>query len=765
MTSRVIISIRGAVQGVGFRPFIYRLASELQLKGFIKNNSTGVLIEGEGEKQTLDNFINFIREKKPSLAKITGFEFSFHEKNSYKSFRILESEETSETSAFILPDIAICDDCLREMKNPSDRRYMYPFINCTNCGPRFSIVEAIPYDRKNTSMKNFKMCSYCQNEYDDPTNRRYHAQPVACPECGPHVELWNNKGKVTETHHNAILKLVELIKAGEITALKGIGGFHLVCDAQNDDAIIKMRERKNRIDKPFALMFPSLESVKDVCYVDKIEENLLLSPESPIVLLKRKYSSILSPSKYAAPGNPYLGVMLPYSPLHHLIMNELNIPIIATSANISEEPMCIDEYEALERLKNIADYFLIHNRPILRHIDDSVVRVVKGKVMVIRRARGYAPLPLEYDIHNNTKTDNNQVILAAGGQLKNSIAMKVGSNVFVSQHIGDLETHEACKAYKNVIDDFKMLYKAEPQLIVKDSHPDYFSTKFSNNLKIDSRSIQHHVAHIASCKAENQVKGSCLGVAWDGTGYGLDKTIWGGEFFIVADNVCEHICSCRQSPLPGGEIAIREPRRSALGLLYEMYDSSALNFPVIQNNFTFEEISILEKMLRNKTNCPMTSSVGRLFDAVSSLLNLNQKINFEGQAAMNLEFTASSNETGSYHFNLFGDSFITIDWQPIIEEILSDVNSGIGNSIVSAKFHNTLIEIILSVSLKFNEEKIVLSGGCFQNSYLLEGVIDLLEINNFKVFWHQRVPTNDGGIAFGQIAAADWIVRSKITNF
>lgn len=732
----------------------------MKLTGFIKNNSIGVIIEAEGEKRILDYFINQIREKKPSLAKITGFEFSFHEKNGYTSFQILKSEESGEISAFILPDIAICDDCLREMNNPSDRRYKYPFINCTNCGPRFSIVEAIPYDRKNTTMKNFNMCPDCQKEYNNPNDRRYHAQPVACPECGPHVELWNNNGSIIDTHHNAILKLVEFVRAGEISAVKGIGGFHLMCDAYNDEAIIKMRERKQRVDKPFALMFPSLESVKQVCNVNQLEEALLLSPDSPIVLLKRKDKSIKAPSQFIAPGNPYLGVMLPYSPLHHLIMKELNIPVIATSANISEEPMCIDEYEALDRLKNIADYFLVHNRPIKRHIDDSVVRGVKGKVMMLRRARGYAPLPIEYDTN-----ENNKIILAMGGQLKNSIAMKVGKNVFLSQHIGDLETYEATRAYTRVIDDFKMLYKAEPELAVKDSHPDYFSTKFVDNLNIESKSIQHHIAHIASCKAENQVKGSCLGVSWDGTGYGFDKTIWGGEFFRVDENVCEHIASFRQFPLPGGETAVREPRRSALGLLYEMYGSSAFNYPVIHNNFEQKEISVLEKMLANKTNCPLTSSVGRLFDAVASILDINQIINFEGQAAMNLEFAASSNEKGVYNYYIYHNDFITIDWQPIIEEILLDSNSGMNNSIISAKFHNTLTEIIHEIAKSVNEDKIVLSGGCFQNVYLLEEVINKLETNDFNVYWHQRVPTNDGGIAFGQIIASEWNIKSKISNY
>ena len=749
MISRAIISIRGAVQGVGFRPFIYRLANEMKLNGLIKNNSIGVLIEVEGEKTTLDNFIIQIREQKPALAKITGLEFSFHENNGYNSFNILESEVSSETSAFILPDIAICDDCLREMNDQADRRYLYPFINCTNCGPRFSIVEAIPYDRKNTTMKSFEMCPDCQKEYDNPNDRRYHAQPIACPVCGPHVELWDSNGNVIESHHNAILKLVELVKSGKIAAVKGIGGFHLICNAQNDEAIKQLRVRKHRIDKPFALMFPSIDSVKEVCFVNQIEETLLHSPESPIVLLKRKSDTNKFVSEFSAPGNQELGIMLPNSPLHHLLMRELNIPIIATSANISEEPICIDEYEALDRLKNIADYYLIHNRPIKRQIDDSVVRVVKGKVMMLRRARGYAPLPIEYGLNND------QTIFAVGGQLKNSIALKVRNNVFLSQHIGDLETHEATNAYKRVIDDFRMLYKVEPELVVRDLHPDYFSTKYSNDFKIKSKGIQHHIAHIASCKAENQVKGSCLGISWDGTGYGFDKTIWGGEFFRIDDETCKHIGTFRQFPLPGGEIAIREPRRSALGILFEMYGSSAFNYPVIKNNFNNEEINVLEKMLSIKTNSPMTSSVGRLFDAVASLLNINQKINFEGQAAMNLEFTASINETGVYNYYIYqNDSFI-IDWQMIIEAILMDVDSGVNNTIISAKFHNTLIEIIIDIANGLNENKIVLSGGCFQNTYLLNGVIDKLEQYKFKVYWHQRVPTNDGGIAFGQIAASE----------
>ncbi|MCX7880007.1 MAG: carbamoyltransferase HypF [Ignavibacteria bacterium] len=765
MRQRIKLEIKGAVQGVGFRPFVYRLANELNLNGYVLNSTIGVIIECEGERKILEIFIDRIKSEKPKLAFISSFEYSFLEPKGYETFEILHSRYEAETVAFILPDISTCPDCLKEMFDPKDRRYMYPFINCTNCGPRYSIIESLPYDRSNTTMKKFQMCSKCREEYNNPNDRRYHAQPIACPECGPHVELWDREGNVLSKKHDAIEETVELIKKGKIIALKGIGGFQLLVDSYNDEAVKKLRERKHRIDKPFALMFPNLDSVYQVCNLELAEERLLLSPEAPIVLLKRKSTpNTKQPSTYVAPENPYLGIMLPYSPLHHIIMNELNIPIVATSGNISEEPMCIDELEALDRLQNIADFFLVHNRPIARYVDDSVARVIKGKVMMLRRARGYAPFPIEFE--ENIRFDD-KTLLAVGGQLKNTIALQKGKNVFISQHIGDLSNEKAINSFKKAVKEFQEIYKSDSSIFICDLHPDYFSTQFVNSLNNENKKviyIQHHIAHAASCIAENQVKNNALAVVWDGTGFGLDGTIWGGEFFLVKNFHFEHFASFRKFSLPGGEQAIKEPRRSALSLLWEIYrkELSNVKIPFLELNFSHNELRIFTQMLENNLNTPRTSSVGRIFDAVASLVNLCHRINFEGQAAMMLEFTANSHINENYPFEIEKAQPIIIDWQPIIEGILEDIKSDTEVGRISAKFHNTLSEIILKLAkLVGNETTIVLSGGCFQNAYLLERTINRLEENQFKVAWHQRVPPNDGGISFGQIASANWFFNDK----
>ncbi len=493
MLERIKIVIRGAVQGVGFRPFIYRLATDLNLKGYVLNSSKGVFIEAEGETEILKQFILRIEKEKPPISIIQSLEYSFLDPVGYESFEIKKSEKEEEVSALILPDIAVCDDCLKELFNPNDRRYLYPFINCTNCGPRFTIIEALPYDRPNTSMKNFKMCSQCEAEYTNPLDRRFHAQPIACPQCGPQVQLWNNKGEIISEKQEAINQTCELINSGKIIALKGLGGFHLVVDATDNEAVIQLRKKKHREEKPFALMFPDIEMVKEICEVNEFEERLLKSPESPIVLLKRKNNqeaSILS--DFVAPDNPYLGIMLPYTPLHHILLKNLKKPIVATSGNLSEEPICIDEFEALNRLNGIADYFLVHNRPILRHCDDSIARIVNGREYIIRRARGYAPLPYLNDI------DYNQNIIAVGGHLKNTIALKKGKQVFVSQHIGDLSTIESFNAFKRTIEDFQKLYEVEQAKFVGDLHPDYLSTKFLKEANTEFKLIQHHLAHNCS---------------------------------------------------------------------------------------------------------------------------------------------------------------------------------------------------------------------------------------------------------------------------
>ncbi len=758
---RVKITIHGAVQGVGFRPFIFRLASELNLKGFVLNSSAGVQIEAEGEKYILDSFVLRIEKEKPKAAIINSLEFSFLDETGYNKFEILKSKDDEEKTTLIVPDIAVCDDCLNEMYDPNDRRYLYPFINCTNCGPRFSIINSLPYDRPNTTMHEFEMCDDCRKEYEDPTNRRFHAQPIACPKCGPHIELWDSSGNLISKNHSTINNAIEKIKEGKIIALKGIGGFQLIVDATDIKAVDELRIRKHREEKPFAVMFPNIESVKEICVVNDFEERLLLSPEAPIVLLKKHINKdiekIISPS--VAPGNPYLGVMLAYSPLHHLLLNELGKPIVATSANISEEPIIIDEHEALNKLKSIADYYLVHNRKIVRHVDDSIVRVILGREMVLRRARGYAPLPIQ----NNFNSNGNK-ILAVGGHLKNTIALSVGNNIFSSQHIGDLSTQEAEKTFKDVINDFEKLYEVKSNYIASDLHPDYISTKFAKTKNKNLTQVQHHTAHIAACVAENQIDDEVLGVSWDGTGYGTDGNIWGGEFFTYNKKEIKRVAHFRYFPLPGGESSIKEPRRSALGLLYEIYGNELFIHELkleLLRFFNQQEISILKQALQRKINTPLTSSVGRIFDAVASLLNINQKMSFEGQAAMMLEFNTIENVDEVYPYDCVEDELLIIDYKKTFISIIEDLKNNIDVKIIATKFHNTMAEIICDAAKYFKIEKVVLSGGVFQNAYLLERTVIKLKQYGFKPYWHQRIPTNDGGISVGQIVIAQNILNKK----
>lgn len=757
MNQRLKVVARGAVQGVGFRPFIYRLATEMNLTGYVLNSTSGVMIEAEGEKYLLDKFLFRIEKEKPSASIIISLEFSFLDPVGFENFSIRESDAKEKVSTLILPDIAICDDCKREMLDPNDRRYLYPFINCTNCGPRFSIIESLPYDRPNTSMKIFEMCGDCRKEYNDPTNRRFHAQPIACPECGPHIELWNEHGELLLKKNEALQKTIDLIRDGKIIAIKGLGGFQLVVDASNDAAVRRLRERKKREEKPFALMFPTLNEVKKVCAVSKFEERLLQSSESPIVLLKKIKRQTKSNgreiSESVAPDNPYLGVMLPYTPLHHLLLCELNFPIVATSANISEEPIVIDEHAALKKLSCIADYYLVHNRPIVRHVDDSIVRVVRDREMVMRRARGYAPLPVTINTRDEEASTKN--ILAVGGHLKNTVALKVDNNVFTSQYIGDLSTAESFNTFEKVIGDFQSLYNCPEVSAACDLHPDYVSTKFAKEKFNDVVQVQHHEAHVAACRMENQVEGEALGVSWDGTGYGYDGTIWGGEFFITNDNGdYRHFAQFKKFHLPGGELAIKEPRRSAIGILYEIFGDNLFDQDIeLLNRFSAQELKLIRQMLEKKINSPLTSSAGRLFDGVASLLNIKHKLNYEGQAAMMLEFSTDKNELASYPFEIDDAEPLLIDWRPIIKEIMSDCEkSSVGK--ISARFHNTLAEIILEIAKRSRLNKVVLSGGCFQNAFLLNRTIEKHQENNFSVYWHQRIPPNDGGIAVGQIALA-----------
>ncbi len=757
---RLRIVITGAVQGVGFRPFIWRLASDLDLKGWVKNNSLGVVIEVDGESPVLDQFVARIKEEKPPLASLQSLELSFLDCQGFETFEIKESESLPLTSAHVLPDLATCPECLKEIFDSNNRRYLYPFTNCTHCGPRYSIIEALPYDRHNTTMKNFEMCEECQSEYDDPQNRRFHAQPNACPVCGPHLELWNSKGKVLASHEEALAQAIDAIKQGQVVALKGLGGFHLVVDSRNDEAIKILRSRKLREEKPFAVMFPDLGQVEEFCDLSTQEKFLLTSYESPIVIVPRKNHKNLS--SLVAPQNPYLGVMLPYTPLHHILMKELGFPVVATSGNLSDEPICFEELEALVRLQGIADVFLVHNRPIVRPVDDSILKVVMNRRLMLRRSRGFAPLPLEVkkDLPN---------ILAVGGQLKNTIALSIKNNVFISQHIGDLETEESLKTFDSTIKSFQGLYDVNVDTVASDLHPDYHSTKYAKAMTPTVKFVQHHHAHIAGCMVENDLEGEVLGVAWDGTGFGPDRTIWGGEFLSCDLKDFKRVASFRKFPLPGGAKSIKEPRRTAMGLLYELFQEKLDAYEDLPcfKSFTEKELDFLKKMLTTHVNSPLTSSVGRLFDAVTSIIGLHQSMNFEGQAAMTLEYALQGIDTQEkYSYDII-DAFannqrkdsaneesLIIDWGPLIREIIRDYQEKVVSAVISAKFHNTLVEMILDVAKRCQQKRVVLSGGCFQNKYLTEKAIERLQKEDFSVYWHQRVPPNDGGIALGQIVVA-----------
>ena len=759
---RLKVIVRGAVQGVGFRPFIFRLASELNLKGWVSNSSQGVFAELEGPHTALDAFSIRLRKEKPPRAIIQSLESSFLDAIGYSGFEIRESETAGDKSALILPDIATCVDCLGEVFDPTNRRFRYPFTNCTNCGPRFSIIEALPYDRANTSMKKFMMCPHCEREYHDPLDRRFHAQPNACPQCGPQLQLWDENGGPFSEKNDALRTAAEAIRCGKIVALKGIGGFQLIVDARNRAAVVRLRERKHREEKPFALMYPSLDAVRADCEVSGLEERSLLSPESPIVLVKRDHRAgqangsarrVHQLTEAVAPRNPNLGVMLPYSPLHHMLMRELSFPIVATSGNLTDEPICIDEHEALQRLHGLADLFLIHNRPIVRHVDDSIVRVICDREMVLRRARGYAPLPIA--VRSQIENRESRTVLAVGAHLKNTVALKIHNNVFISQHIGDLETKQAYSAFQHSVQDLPRLYDARIDIVACDMHPDYLSTKFATQLGLPNKPIQHHLAHVVACMAENEIQPPALGVAWDGTGYGLDGTIWGGEFLLVkGDGSFERVAHFRQFRLPGGDRAIKEPRRSALGLLYEIFGDGAWDFPQLVAEFSEQEKSLLRQMLEKQINAPVTSSVGRLFDAVASLVGLRQASSFEGQAAMELEFTRRKHITAAYSFMVTDGLPIIVDWAPGILQLVNDVGGGEDAGLVSAKFHNGLVEAAVDVAKKVGESRIVLSGGCFQNRYLTERIVVRLREENFRPYWHQRIPPNDGGISAGQCLAA-----------
>jgi len=750
---RVRVVIRGAVQGVGFRPFVYRLATELGIDGWVSNTGQGVFVDAESDRPTMAVFLRRLAEEQPSRAVVVSRECTELDPIGASGFAIHASDAHEEPSAFVLPDIATCADCLRELFDPHDRRYRYPFINCTNCGPRFSIIEDLPYDRERTSMKAFVMCRACQREYEEPCDRRFHAQPNACPVCGPSLALWNPAGAELARSDGALCAALEAINRGAIVAVKGIGGFLLVADATNDAAVRELRVRKHRDEKPFALLFPDLDRVARECEMSSEEARLLAAPESPIVLLRRAGSATSAIAPSVAPGIPQLGAMLPYAPLHHLLLRGAARPLVATSGNLADEPICVDEHEALLRLSGIADLLLVHDRPIVRHVDDSIVRIVAGREMVLRRARGYAPLPV-------ILAEPILPTLAVGAHLKNAVGVSVGRSFFISQHIGDLETPQACEAFEQATDALQRLYRVEPMLIAADLHPGYASTRYAAALGRPTVHVQHHAAHVAACMAENGLDGEALGVAWDGTGYGTDGTIWGGEFLVPRDGAFERVATLRPFRLPGGARAIREPRRAALGALYELGGdaiAARADLPTLAA-FDEHERRVLVRMIAHGLNSPVTTSVGRLFDAVASLCGLCQRASFEGQAAMALEFAIDERSGGTYPMPLVDGR---LDWHQALQAVVEDVRRGLPAGAVAFRFHRALIDAIVAVARQANLPRVVLTGGCFQNRFLLEQAIRRLGDAGFRVYWHQRVPTGDGGIALGQAIAASWASRAK----
>jgi len=754
------IHIKGVVQGVGFRPFVYNLAVELGLEGWVLNSSSGVEIQAVGPGDVLDEFVERLMEDAPPLARIeyitaTSVSQSGVEVPEPGRFVIRHSEAQPGEFLPISPDVSICDDCLRELFDPGDRRYRYPFINCTNCGPRFTIIQDIPYDRPKTTMASFTMCPDCQAEYDDPANRRFHAQPNACPVCGPQVKLQITNHKSQISGEDVIQAVREMLVAGKTVAVKGLGGFHLACDATNDEAVALLRERKGRVDKPFAIMSFDLETVESYCEVNDDERALLTSRERPIVLLRRRPNAPISP--LVAPGNNTLGVMLPYTPLHYLLLEpsrSFPLALVMTSGNYSEEPIATDNAEALERLGNLADIFLLHDRDIHARCDDSVTRIFAGAELPIRRSRGYAPYPVHLPFEVKQ-------VLAVGAELKNTFCLTRDRYAFLSQHIGDMENYETLRFFEQMVEQLKRTFRIEPEIVACDMHPGYLSTRWANQRISESAverlvSVQHHHAHVASVMAENGLTGEqpVIGVTFDGTGYGTDGAIWGGEFLIADYASFRRVAHLRYVPLPGGDAAIRKPYRTALAHLWAAGVAWGDDLPPVAAAPLGERPILLQQLEREVSVVP-TSSVGRLFDAVSALAGVRQEINYEAQAAIEFEMLVEDGVEEAYSFTLDGEE---IDVSPCIRAVVADVRAGISAGVIATRFHNGLARMIRDVCLCLREEsglkEVALSGGVFQNVALLARTLPLLEEDGFVIYVHRLVPPNDACISLGQAVVA-----------
>jgi len=743
------IAVRGAVQGTGFRPFVFRLAEALGLAGSVRNTPAGVLIEAEGPEERVAELARRLEREAPPAAVVRDVAVEWVPAAGAGRFAILDSETGAEPVVAMLPDLATCPDCLRELGDPDDRRYRYPFLNCTACGPRLSIIEGLPYDRPLTVMRAFALCPDCAAEYGDPRDRRFHAQPVACPRCGPKLTF---EGRDRDAPPGATYPLeaaAAVVRSGRILAVKGLGGYQLLVDARDGAAVARLRARKGREAKPFAVMFPGLDAVRRAARVGEREAELLTSPSAPILLLPLVDRGAISPE--CAPGLHAVGAMLPYSPLHHLLLERLGFPVVCTSGNFSEEPMAIDADDARARLGVIADAFLHHDRPIARPVDDSVARVVDGELLVMRRARGFAPLPVAV-------TGDLPTVRALGGHLKNAVAWSHGDAIVASQHVGDLDHRLSLEALNRTVRDYERLYGWKPVAVACDLHPDYATTRLAEASGLPVIRVQHHHAHVASALAEHDLAGEVLGVAWDGTGLGTDGTIWGGEFLRAGAADFARVARLRPFPLPGGDAAARQPWRSALGVLHETVGEAMWDLDVVPVAEARGRREVLASLLRSPGGV-RTSSAGRLFDAVAALLGLRQESRYEAQAAMLLEQIAAPVAAGAYPFVLReaageGGGLVEIDWRPVVRGVLADVARGTAAPIVAGRFHATMARTIGATAEWMGIPRVVLTGGCFQNAALLSLAARELRARRLTVITHCRVPPNDGGLAVGQAMVA-----------
>lgn len=758
---RAVITVNGVVQGVGFRPFVYKLAHSCDISGWVNNFPGGVHIEAEGTEEIIQTFILRLQQEAPLVSSVDTFQVEYAAFLGYSGFEIRESSSESANEAYISADIAVCADCLQEMNDPKNRRFRYPFINCTNCGPRFTITTGIPYDRANTTMSTFPMCEYCADEYHDPADRRFHAEPVACKRCGPRLFLLDATGRQIASG-SELERAVVMLNAGKILAIKGLGGYHIACDAKNKEAVRELRKRKARDGKPFALMAKNIEVVQQYCFVNELELEILQGIKRPIVLLERRPGTELA-AQSISPDNNKIGIMLPYTPLHHLLFDAGIELLVMTSGNLSGEPIYYKDDEAIEGLSGIADYFLTNNREIYIRADDSVTSVFRNKEFIIRRSRGYVPFPLDISSTiNSAESPSTSLpsVLACGSELKNTFCLTKGGKAFLSHHIGDLENIETLQSFETGICHFKKIFSVVPQAVAFDKHPDYLSTIYADGLQGVARfPVQHHHAHIASCMAENCLTGKVIGIAFDGTGYGDDGKIWGGEFFTGDYAGFERRAHFDYVPLPGGETGIKEPWRMAVSYLVQAYgDAFPYSLPFLKR-IDPQKVSIVLQQVEKRINAPLTSSAGRLFDAVSSLVGLCDVIEYEGQAAIRLEKEANAVDTGLYPYEIIPGEFgYRIQILEMIRVITEEVLKGREISHIAGAFHRTVATITLDVCRllreKYGLQDVVLSGGVFQNRLLLQLMIDELEKDGFKVYTHSKVPTNDGGISLGQAAIA-----------